>query len=243
MNNLLVLRKTLNNTLTEFNFGEYGSKFLVKNFTDSDIYASFESDGTKSVTIPSKKAFILASNEFNPDGHKSVYVLGTGEVEVRVLLRYFRPGGKETILSGPRYFVDLENNGGSGETTVVELINLTGTLTDAQYTELLGNNAVIAIGTQYYYKAYDASTLLVYQALTRQGAQNSVLYDYVEITKSTKAYEVKYNQVVKANETLAGTETELTELTVGATKYAVPQGTTTIDDELSSTSENPSKTK
>jgi len=112
--------------------------------------------------------------------------------------------------------------GGAGSGTIIDSVSLTGmsgTLSDADYAKLLLDNCVIKVGTQNYYKAFDASTLLIYQAFSRQAGQDQALYDYVEITKSTKAYEVKTGNMVEGNPTLSGAASTLTSLKVGETYY------------------------
>lgn len=107
--------------------------------------------------------------------------------------------------------------------TILELSDVSGTLTNEQYELASGDNCVIALGTQRYYKMYDAATLIVYQTGTRQAGQDSALYEYIEITKSTKAWEYKNDNIVAANPTLEGTESELTGIEIGGTKYKVPE--------------------
>lgn len=89
-----VIRKTLTGVWTEFAFNMKSSSFFVKNFSDSDIYVSFENNE------PEASAFKIKSNigeevaiAYNGINDKSfavdkIYVKGTGEVEVQALEAY-----------------------------------------------------------------------------------------------------------------------------------------------------------
>lgn len=77
---------------------------------------------------------------------------------------------------------------------VVELNAMSGTLSDEDFAKVSSNNCVIMSSTQYYYKQYSASTVIRYGATPRLTAQ-SVIFDYVDIDKETKSYEVKYESL------------------------------------------------
>lgn len=84
-----VQRKNLNGTTEIFNFGVPVEKFLVKNFSDNDIFVNFENigdDTTTSIKIPSMVAQTIIYNEYGGGVHENLYVKGTGEVEVQALL-------------------------------------------------------------------------------------------------------------------------------------------------------------
>lgn len=147
------------------------------------------------------------------------------------LKRFYREHGD----FDPKDFVRLDSDGkidkdllpdGSMGPEIVSLENLSGTLTDEQYTTLSGDNALILLSTQYFRKAYSASTLIVYQAMTRQAGQDSALYEYIEITKSTKAWEYKNDNIVEGNPTVPeGTEpTDLTGIRIGNTYFSISGG-------------------
>ena len=143
------------------------------------------------------------------------------------LKRFYKGDGID-----PKDFVRLGQDGKipedllpeTGGTTILELSNVSGTLTDEQYELASDDNCIITLGTQRYYKMYDAATLIVYQTATRQAGQDSALYEYIEITKATKEWEYKEDNIVAANPTLEGTEAELTGIEIGKTKYKIPSG-------------------
>lgn len=87
-----VKRVTLaGSTFEEVAFDTICGKYLVKNFTNGDIYVSFASDATtnNAIKIPKDYAQICIANEFvaKSDAFKStkIYIKGTGEVEVQQL--------------------------------------------------------------------------------------------------------------------------------------------------------------
>lgn len=93
--NLNLKRITLTGTTTKVEFKEVCGKWLVKNFTDADIYVSFEagSDGelveANAVKIKSNYGQIVIGNEelqyTNLFKTNAIYIKGTGEVEVQQL--------------------------------------------------------------------------------------------------------------------------------------------------------------
>lgn len=70
---------------------------------------------------------------------------------------------------------------------ILELADLSGTLTNEQYNLALSDQCLIKLGTQYYYKDISSSEYLVYKAATRVGA-NDTYVENITITKSTKAW-------------------------------------------------------
>lgn len=83
-------------------------------------------------------------------------------------------------------YMESGNNG----INVVQVTNMSGTLSDDDYNKLLQPNSVILASTQFYYKQYDASTMLRFASAPRLGV-DKVIFDYIEIDKATKAYELK----------------------------------------------------
>lgn len=87
-----IKRETLaGSVFEEFEFEKPAARYLVKNFTDGDIYVSFDSTATTSNSSKISAGFyqIVEANE-NEDSMKaymtdSVYIKGTGEVEVQQL--------------------------------------------------------------------------------------------------------------------------------------------------------------
>lgn len=85
-----VIRKTLTGSAEDFEFtGLNVRKFLVKNFSDGNIFVSYgtatDLDGIK---IPSLTAQVIVANEacaLDNEGTDKISVYGTGEVEVQAL--------------------------------------------------------------------------------------------------------------------------------------------------------------
>lgn len=92
MTTLIVQRKpTTAETKIEFQFNVMGLEFLVKNFTDSDIYVGFEDEKEKMVLIPAETAQVVAS--VTPTGHDrydTVYVIPTAVSEKGVEVQCLR---------------------------------------------------------------------------------------------------------------------------------------------------------
>ena len=86
----------------------------------------------------------------------------------------------------------LKNSGLVGIETL-SLDGLSGTLSDDEYAKILKDNCVITVGTQYYYKQYQAATAIRYGATPRLGT-NKVIFEYVDIDKDSKAYEAKHEE-------------------------------------------------
>lgn len=84
-----VQRKTLDGTSTEFEFDVRGTKFLVKNLSDDDILVNFEDITSEneddSILIPSQIAQVVLMNEISHYGYSSIFVKGTGDVEVQIV--------------------------------------------------------------------------------------------------------------------------------------------------------------
>lgn len=113
---------------------------------------------------------------------------------------------------------------------VLELSSASGTLTNEQYALADGNNCVIKYEGHYYYKYDKVGSTLSYTSIHPMGNYgtenfvNGTQYT-VDINTSTKIYNALSKGViiskVIANPTLAGTESALTGLQVGDTKYKV----------------------
>ena len=91
-------------------------------------------------------------------------------------------------------YMESGNNG----INIIQITSMSGTLSDDDYEKLLQANSVILASTQYYYKQYDAATLLRFASAPRLGV-DKVIFDYVEIDKATKTYELK-NETYPAGE-------------------------------------------
>lgn len=86
--------------------------------------------------------------------------------------------------------------GGGGEgLSILELSNLSGTLTDEEYATALKDSCIIKIGTQYYYKELDSVDYIVFKAPLRN-TNNSNILESVTITKADKTY--AYNSEIIA---------------------------------------------
>ena len=90
MANLKVKRQTLTGQSTAFTFDVPGLKFLVKNLSENDCLVNFDAitndNESESILIPKQIAQLVLTNEHNPDGANTLYVKGTGDVEVQVVL-------------------------------------------------------------------------------------------------------------------------------------------------------------
>ena len=87
---LQVQRKTLAGTSTAYEFTREGLKFLVKNLSDNDCYANIvpitNDNESISILIPKKTAQVVFTDEVNCYPTDTLYVKGTGDVEVQILL-------------------------------------------------------------------------------------------------------------------------------------------------------------
>ena len=85
---LNVLTKTLAGTKTSFVFGTKSNRYVVKNFTENAITVAFDDDATDadgSIKIPSGMGQYVECQGTAPFGVDTVYVTGTGDVEVQQL--------------------------------------------------------------------------------------------------------------------------------------------------------------
>lgn len=101
---------------------------------------------------------------------------------------------KESLIIHLLNTIIIELSGGVGINTVT-LTTPTGTLSDEDYAKILRDNCVIVMSTQYFRKQYSASTLVNYSATPRVGV-DKVIFDYIDIDKETKAYELKHDEFV-----------------------------------------------
>lgn len=88
-----VIRETLvANTQKNFNFDVEGFEFLVKNFTEDDIYVSLDTNVNKnrSIKIPSMTAQECCIHKYTSSNYKTdtvrILSLVDGEVEVQCTL-------------------------------------------------------------------------------------------------------------------------------------------------------------
>ncbi|MCQ2270978.1 MAG: hypothetical protein MJZ52_07120 [Bacteroidales bacterium] len=89
-NKLQVKRITLDGSTTTIEFPFDCGKYLIKNFSDADIYVSFDETFThdNSVKIPAGYFQVVEGNEWlggEPFKTNEIYVEGTGEIEVQQL--------------------------------------------------------------------------------------------------------------------------------------------------------------
>lgn len=88
---LNIQRVTLSGSEYAFRFDNERVKYLVKNFTVGDIYVAFESGATQaeSIKIPSMNGQVCCVMIAPPEPvlarTNTIYVTGTGEVEVQQL--------------------------------------------------------------------------------------------------------------------------------------------------------------
>ncbi|MBQ6447132.1 MAG: hypothetical protein IJJ10_06670 [Bacillus sp. (in: Bacteria)] len=83
-----VKRVTLTGNWTEVTFDEKAKNYFVKNFSDGDIYVSFEENDSENTSfkISSGIGEVLAINQTatsKPEHFtNTIYIKGTGEVEI-----------------------------------------------------------------------------------------------------------------------------------------------------------------
>lgn len=85
-----VKRVELEGSITQVIFPNQCGRYLVKNFSDGDIYVSFEEsvELNTSIKITAGMAQVCIINERNGSGQEKancIYISGTGEVEVQQL--------------------------------------------------------------------------------------------------------------------------------------------------------------
>ena len=86
-----VKRVNLNGGITKVSFDHICGEYLVKNFSDSDVYVSYENNtpDNEAVKIPPKSYQIVVVNYYlgglETFKQKDIYLKGTGEVEVQQL--------------------------------------------------------------------------------------------------------------------------------------------------------------
>ena len=85
-----VIRQTLQGSFTAFTFDVKVRTFFVKNFTEGDIYFSFANDNEEAGAFKiasgmGEEVFINGSYSTAAHYTKTLYVKGTGEVEVEAL--------------------------------------------------------------------------------------------------------------------------------------------------------------
>lgn len=86
-NNKLVIKRQSISAKTEFAFGFKSKVFRVKNFSEDPMYVAFDAsaDQAQSIKIPAGGYEDCAANGVlcYMDGVESIFVTGSGEVEVR----------------------------------------------------------------------------------------------------------------------------------------------------------------
>lgn len=81
---------------------------------------------------------------------------------------------------------------GQAGPVIVDLVNLSGTLSDEDYANVLKDNCIVKVSTEYFYKQFSASTVITYASVPRISAnKEKAIFDSVEIEKSSKSYAVK----------------------------------------------------
>lgn len=86
-----VMRKTLTGGWTKYEFEQVCKHYFVKNYSDGDIYVSFdendEEDASCKISSGVGEEIATTYREYdrNEDYTDTIYVKGTGEVEVQQL--------------------------------------------------------------------------------------------------------------------------------------------------------------
>lgn len=83
MSKVKVMRQPTSEATLIFEFDTASSEFLVKNFTDGDVYASLEKDATKeqSVLIPAQTAQVLQYGTYGGGKSNIVQIIPTATSE------------------------------------------------------------------------------------------------------------------------------------------------------------------
>lgn len=104
---------------------------------------------------------------------------------------------------------------------IVELSSSSGTLTDEEFEKVSGDNCIIKLIADYYYKKEENSNYLVYHRIGFGSETSGEVR--INIVKENKYYSLATMSVssVYANPILSGSEGALTGLQVGSTKYKV----------------------
>ena len=86
---LKVVRQTLAGESTSFQFDIKGHQFLVKNLSSEDCLVNYEpiNSGNEgnSIKILAGSAQLVFDREWNPHDTDTLYIKGTGEIEVQVV--------------------------------------------------------------------------------------------------------------------------------------------------------------
>lgn len=78
----------------------------------------------------------------------------------------------------------------SGTIVTMEINDVSGTLSDEDFAKVQKDNCIVKSSTEYYYKQYSAAGVIRYGALPRIGT-GKIIFDYIDIDKNTKTYELK----------------------------------------------------
>ena len=103
-----VIRKTLSGEWSAFEFSQKSRFFKVKNRTENDIFVSFENDTNEEFCFQIKAgeietvAISLGAVEREEYFVKTIYVKGTGDVEITAIDAYFKDNANNVDL-------DVEN--------------------------------------------------------------------------------------------------------------------------------------
>lgn len=82
---------------------------------------------------------------------------------------------------------DYIATGGAG-INVVQISNMSGTLSDEDFEKIKGNNCMMMASTQYFYKQFSAATLIRYGALPRI-SNGKIIAESITVDRDTKHYE------------------------------------------------------
>ena len=106
---------------------------------------------------------------------------------------------------------------------VLELSSNSGTLTDEQYALASGNKCIVKYGITFLHKNKETGSNIKYDSFIEEHDTPPQFLQNYELTiyKSDKSFAINSLTVVYPNPALAGTESALTSLQVGNTKYKV----------------------
>jgi len=178
---------------------------------------------TKELTVESNKYKVLNSEQFYP-AYNSTYTYSIGDIVSYKGKFYICISAISTAEAWTAAHWAETNPG----TQIVELASGSGTFSDIEFAKVNSLDCVISFSKRLYYRVNNNALPdnIDYRVIHTSVMNGDLTFDTIRITKSTKSY-VRSDMSagvsrVAANQTLAGTEAELTSLTVGQTKYKVP---------------------
>lgn len=99
----------------------------------------------------------------------------------------------------------------------------TGTLSTEEIETLSSDNCILVINNRSYYKSYESDGGIDYLPLGITSVNDGLRTTYFTVDKTTGDYTIAYRYPIQANVQTSGTLSELENIKVGNTTYAIPQ--------------------